>query len=188
MPLYSYQWYDCVLSPESEGGTVELAVEVCECSCHGGACTPYDADGDGIPHCAAKDLTDNCPTTPNASQLDTDADGHGDACDNCPEIANSSQSDVDHDGLGDACDSVDDSPPPPDDPCEEFDIEPAPLEDSCLSVCLDGCPPVPDPGFPECFSECVLQCIHADFTLDSCPMQCSAYSSQSKCLDCCLYP
>jgi hypothetical protein len=35
-----------------------------------------DADADGV-----GDATDNCPTTPNANQLDTDGDGDGDACD-----------------------------------------------------------------------------------------------------------
>ena len=35
-----------------------------------------DSDGDGIP-----DSTDNCPTTVNPDQADTDADGIGDACD-----------------------------------------------------------------------------------------------------------
>ncbi len=36
----------------------------------------YDSDGDG-----RKDASDNCPTTPNANQLDSDGDGLGDACD-----------------------------------------------------------------------------------------------------------
>jgi len=38
--------------------------------------SPIDSDGDGIP-----DLNDNCPSIPNADQLDTDSDGFGDACD-----------------------------------------------------------------------------------------------------------
>jgi hypothetical protein len=37
---------------------------------------PADSDGDGVP-----DFSDNCPTTPNADQTDTDGDGSGDVCD-----------------------------------------------------------------------------------------------------------
>jgi len=47
---------------------------------------PPDKDGDGI-----EDSLDNCPTIRNASQLDTDGDGQGNACD----------SDDDNDGLPD---------------------------------------------------------------------------------------
>ncbi len=79
-----------------------------------------DSDGDGIP-----DSNDNCPETPNADQLDTDADGIGDVCDsfpndpdndidgdgvsgeidNCPETPNLNQNDLDSDGTGDVCDT-----------------------------------------------------------------------------------
>ncbi len=37
---------------------------------------PPDADGDGLP-----DSADNCPSVVNASQVDSDLDGRGDACD-----------------------------------------------------------------------------------------------------------
>lgn len=37
--------------------------------------TPPDEDGDGIP-----DPDDNCVTVPNPDQIDSDGDGHGDAC------------------------------------------------------------------------------------------------------------
>ena len=63
------------------------------------------------------DSADNCPTTFNPDQTDTDNDGAGDACDddddgdtildaddNCPLTANTDQADCDGDGTGDACD------------------------------------------------------------------------------------
>jgi hypothetical protein len=72
-----------------------------------------DADGDNI-----SDAFDNCPGTVNATQLDTDLDGRGNACDadndndglsnaadNCLLIANRDQRDDDGDGVGDVCDS-----------------------------------------------------------------------------------
>ena len=72
-----------------------------------------DTDGDGV-----IDTRDNCPADANASQLDTDSDGQGDACDgdddgdgvpdeddNCPLVANANQADADGDHLGDACDT-----------------------------------------------------------------------------------
>lgn len=82
-----------------------------------------DSDGDGHP-----DTFDNCPSTANRDQTDTDAtlpppapDGKGDACDtdddgdgfldasdNCPTTPQIDQSDLDGDGLGDVCDTTDD--------------------------------------------------------------------------------
>jgi Thrombospondin type 3 repeat len=73
---------------------------------------PNDLDGDEVPNEA-----DNCPTTPNGSQLNTDGDAQGDNCDadddndgspdaadNCRLVANPGQEDsTPGDGRGDAC-------------------------------------------------------------------------------------
>ncbi|WP_421717534.1 thrombospondin type 3 repeat-containing protein [Algiphilus sp.] len=80
---------------------------------------PRDSDGDGV-----EDDSDNCPSTANPGQADTDRDGLGNACDNtpngndpdgdgipdagdnCPGTSNPDQADDDGDGLGNACDST----------------------------------------------------------------------------------
>jgi|GEM_PF-6497214 len=82
-----------------------------------------DTDEDGI-----LDLEDNCKTTSNPDQTDTDVDGQGDACDtdddedgvadgldNCVLSANGDQLDTDSDGQGDLCDTDDDNDGTPDD-------------------------------------------------------------------------
>jgi len=61
---------------------------------------PADGDQDGV-----TDSSDNCPTTPNADQLNLDTDPYGNTCDNCPNVANPTQTDVDGDGVGDVCDN-----------------------------------------------------------------------------------
>ncbi|MBA2336144.1 MAG: thrombospondin type 3 repeat-containing protein [Blastocatellia bacterium] len=84
-----------------------------------------DSDGDGVP-----DTIDNCPSTANADQLDTDSDGQGNACDadddndgvvdgvdNCPLTDNADQADFDLDGIGDACDPAT-GPPTNKDQCK----------------------------------------------------------------------
>jgi Ca2+-binding RTX toxin-like protein len=71
-----------------------------------------DSDGDGL-----TDGADNCPTTANPDQADSDMNGAGDACDpidsdgdgvadgsdNCPSAYNPEQTDSNGDGIGDEC-------------------------------------------------------------------------------------
>ena len=72
-----------------------------------------DADFDNI-----ADSADNCPSTFNPDQIDSDRDGKGNACDsdndndgvpdatdNCPNTANPDQADLDGDHVGDVCDT-----------------------------------------------------------------------------------
>jgi hypothetical protein len=59
-----------------------------------------DIDADGI-----LNDEDNCPTTPNADQTNSDSDSYGDTCDNCPNADNQDQTDSDGDGVGNACDT-----------------------------------------------------------------------------------
>ncbi len=73
-----------------------------------------DEDGDGI-----LNGDDNCVSTANADQADSDGNGIGDACqdtdndsvidinDNCPNNSNPDQADSDGDGIGDACQDTD---------------------------------------------------------------------------------
>ncbi|MEQ1567882.1 MAG: thrombospondin type 3 repeat-containing protein [Myxococcota bacterium] len=68
----------------------------------GFAAPPVDLDGDGI-----DDPVDNCPSVPNADQVDTDGDAAGDACDD----------DDDGDGFPDAEDAF------PLDPLEHLDTD-----------------------------------------------------------------
>jgi hypothetical protein len=69
-----------------------------------------DRDKDGVKNITFSSPTtissrDNCPLTPNHLQIDSDADGRGDACDNCPTTGNFQQWDFNLNGVGNACDT-----------------------------------------------------------------------------------
>ena len=59
-----------------------------------------DADLDLI-----EDFEDNCPSTANPGQENSDSDPLGDACDNCTQVANADQRDTDGDNYGNVCDA-----------------------------------------------------------------------------------
>ncbi|WP_438020012.1 thrombospondin type 3 repeat-containing protein [Sorangium sp. So ce315] len=128
-----------------------------------------DRDGDGV-----SDAKDNCPSTPNPDQIDTDGDGMGDACDadddgdgvpdvvdNCPLVPNPDQADLGGDGVGDACDPEDDGDDVPDviDNCplvpnpDQTDTDGDGVGDACdpdddgdgVPDAGDNCPLVPNP-------------------------------------------
>jgi FG-GAP repeat protein/thrombospondin type 3 repeat protein len=63
---------------------------------------PDQADSDGD---ADGDACDSCDLAVNPEQADEDGDGDGDACDRCPGLPNAGQLDTDDDGVGDDCDN-----------------------------------------------------------------------------------
>ncbi|GGK39822.1 MULTISPECIES: endonuclease [Flavobacteriaceae] len=85
-----------------------------------------DIDGDGI-----LNVDDNCPTTSNTDQSDTDNDGVGDACDVCPD--SNDTIDTDGDGIPDGCDVCAESD-------DTIDTDGDSIPDGC-----DNCPTISNP-------------------------------------------
>ena len=81
--------------------------------------------------------TDNCPSTVNTNQADSDNDGVGDVCDNCVSFSNIDQRDSDGDGIGNTCDEDDDN----DgyfDSSDSAPLDPNEWSDSCLLYTSDA--------------------------------------------------
>ena len=125
----------------STDGDVLMANALNFVSCLNGG---IDCDGDGV----ANDV-DNCPSTPNSDQQDSDGDGMGDVCDRCPQDA---ANDADHDGI---CGDVDICPNDPandtdhDGICGDVDICPNDPDNDVDQdgICgdVDNCPTVANP-------------------------------------------
>uniref|UniRef100_UPI004056EA5E toxin TcdB middle/N-terminal domain-containing protein n=1 Tax=Candidatus Electronema sp. TaxID=2698783 RepID=UPI004056EA5E len=106
----------------------------------------FDTDQDGV-----ADRNDNCLSSANADQADTDGDRLGDSCDpdddndgvedsqdNCRLIANADQLDTDGDGRGDACDEDDDNDGMPDWWESKYGLNPKDPADAQLDSDKDG--------------------------------------------------
>ncbi|MFZ9889491.1 MAG: thrombospondin type 3 repeat-containing protein, partial [Myxococcota bacterium] len=103
--VYPHERCGSDLETDSERDEVEATTLRCVTAA---PCRPEDA---------VEVPLDNCPEGSNATQVDTDSDGQGDACDedddgdgiadavdNCPSFANPRQENADGDAVGDACD------------------------------------------------------------------------------------
>ena len=65
----------------------------------------YPTFDDGLDWDGVNNEADNCPSSPNPNQEDSDGDGVGDACDNCVSNSNPDQRDGNNNRIGDACDT-----------------------------------------------------------------------------------
>jgi Zn-dependent metalloprotease len=120
---YAYVYYPSWVVCSARNAWAAVGVGNGDINCDGVEDDP-DLDHDGLP--IGKD---NCPTTPNPKQLDTDGDGKGNACDgdadedgfpekpgggwapgfdDCPGLYNPDQTDANLNGVGKACDPTED--------------------------------------------------------------------------------
>ncbi|XP_071537031.1 cartilage oligomeric matrix protein isoform X2 [Panulirus ornatus] len=145
---------------------------ICKCNVgwagDGQVCGP-DVDLDGQPDeeqpCSSRSCRqDNCVSTPNSGQEDTDNDNIGDACDNdadndgipnspdnCPLVSNPDQADTDPDGADDQGDACDNCPTVPN--LDQEDTDKDGIGDACdpdidddgIVNRQDNCPRTPNP-------------------------------------------
>ncbi len=120
---------DACDADDDNDGLVDASEPASGCLPSGGGRLDPDCDNDNVsdgsldPDGAGPIVVgpDNCITTANTNQLNTDGDSMGDACDpdddndtvldaadNCPVTYNPTQTNTDGDSMGDACDPEDD--------------------------------------------------------------------------------